>query len=60
MPVQIGGEASTFTNINNPSRIIKEVRVDSVELTQQQILDQYAATKSWINAEGLMNISHWL
>lgn len=42
------------------SKTIKCARVDSVALTQQQIIDQYQATKKWLTAEGVLNISHWI
>ena len=38
---------------------IKEVRFDGAELTSAQIEDQYQATKKWLLAEGVVDISHW-
>lgn len=39
---------------------VKEVRLDNVALSSQQIQDQYQATKAWLKAEGLININQWL
>lgn len=60
-PLKIGGcyaasasDDSIFRSIN-----IKECRFDGVALTDQQIEDQYQATKKWLLAEGAIDISHW-
>ncbi|NHC02314.1 hypothetical protein G9F31_00755 [Acinetobacter sp. 187] len=39
---------------------IKELRIDSTALTDQQIEDQYQATKKWLKAEGAVDISKWV
>lgn len=60
-PIKIGSAyASNAIDDSLSTAIdIKEARLDSVALTDQQIEDQYQATKKWLLAEGVLDISHW-
>lgn len=42
------------------SKSIPELRIDSVELTHEQILAQYEETKKSLALEGVLDIAHWL
>lgn len=39
---------------------VKEILFYSTALTAQQVADQYAATKKWLAADGVVNVSGWL
>ncbi len=56
-PFRVGYLNDTFDK--GTFKHIKEVRFDSAELTSAQIEDQYQATKKWLLAEGVVDISHW-
>lgn len=56
--VHVGGLVDDPWN-NGDSKSIKEIRIDSRYFTADEIEEQYQATKKWLLAEGIVDISHW-